>query len=342
MHRGFEAFGRVFAPGGVHGVENGLTSSLVSDFAAPWIRAHADEPFFLYLHVMDPHQPYTPRLPLEELAARTGLAAADRRWPLVRFPSEGRSPAGWSELDRMPPTQAGEIVAASRHLYRETVVGCDREFGRIWEAIEAAGVADDTIVVVTADHGEEFLEHGLTGHGHALYDELLRVPLLVAHPTLIPHPRSVAQPVALTELSTWLLDLAGLDGGDDASRLPALLTGAPDAAPPADVVAVLYAPGSAEKALVSEAITTPRWKLIRNHPLARGTPGKTPPPFELYDRAADPREQRNVADENPHVVRDLSARLASRTAAAPAATRDAGRLDQATRDRLRALGYAVD
>jgi arylsulfatase A-like enzyme len=347
MHRGFEAFGRVFAPGGPHGVENGMTSALVSDFAVPWIRAHADEPFFLYLHVMDPHQPYTPRLPAEDLAARLGLALADPRWPLVRFPSEGRSPAAWSDLDRMAPAQAGEIVAGSRQLYAETVVGCDREFGRLWQAIEAAGLADDTVVVVTADHGEEFLEHGLTGHGHALYDELLRVPLLVAHPTLIPRTRRVAAPVSLTELSPWLLHVAGVGESGAVPRLSTLLGAASDAAEPLDaagpdVVAVLYAPGSAEKMLVSEALTTPRWKLIRNHPLARGAPGRSPPSWELYDRDEDPGEQRNVADENPQVVRDLAARLARHTAAGPAPTRDAGRLDQATRDRLRALGYAVD
>jgi arylsulfatase A-like enzyme len=342
MHRGFEAFGRVFAPGGPHGVENGMTSALVSDFAVPWIRAHADEPFFLYLHVMDPHQPYTPRLPEEDLAARVGLAPADPRWPLVRFPSEGRSPAAWSELDRMAPAQAGEIVAGSRQLYAETIVGCDREFGRLWQAIEEAGVADDTVVVVTADHGEEFLEHGLTGHGHALYDELLRVPLIIANPTQTPQARQIAAPVSLTELSSWLLHVAGVGEPGATPRLATLLTGAPDAAAPPDVVAVLYAPGSAEKALVSEAIATLRWKLIRNHPLARGAPGRSPPPWELYDRAQDPGEQRNVADENPLVVRDLAARLARHTAAGPAPTRDAGRLDQATRDRLRALGYAVD
>ncbi len=176
----------------------------------------------------------------------------------------------------------------------------DHYVGRVLDALAASGLAADTAVVIFSDHGEAFGEHSLGGepiyfHGRTLYEEMLRVPLLIRVPHL--PPRVVNDQVALIDLAPTLLDLVGAPRPASfrgRSLLPAMV-GEP--LPPAAVVAELLPADSQRRR--SRAIIDGASKLIVNSDAGD----------ELYDLTADPGEQRNLASSRADRVTELKTQL---------------------------------
>ncbi len=185
--------------------------------ALPWLRDHRGVPFVLLLHTYLVHN-YQPE---PELAAEF-----TRTLPPTPFKLTG--PIAYRKLLndgwRLGPGLGDdrfEFVGDGAHeftperdlpwveeLYDATVAQADRDVGRILAELDALGLTEKTIVVVTSDHGEEFLEHGDLSHARTLFDEILRVPLLIRVPGAA--PRAVAEPVELIDLAPTLLARMGL------------------------------------------------------------------------------------------------------------------------------------
>lgn len=128
-----------------------------------------DAPFFLFLHYTDPHDPYLPHPELIEGPEPPGRFDGSRR--------------DLKELDRLPSDQRTEDdMARIRHLYAGEVRYCDLWLGRLFDGIEELGLDDGLLTIVTADHGEGLWDHGRRDHGRDLYQETVRVPLIVHLP----------------------------------------------------------------------------------------------------------------------------------------------------------------
>jgi arylsulfatase A-like enzyme len=154
-----------------------------------------DRPAFTYVHYVAPHTPY-----LEH--------------PLPFLKTQ--------------PPGTEDNVEELRARYLEEVAYTDRAVGELLEALESDRILEDTIVVITSDHGEEFLEHGGWEHGTGLYQEVVRIPLIVAGPG-IAEGRRVARRVQLVDVAPTLLELAGLEVPESfvgASLVPELAAGA--------------------------------------------------------------------------------------------------------------------
>lgn len=162
-----------------------------------WIDAGPRGPYFLFVNLFDAHAPYVPPPPFDTLFNAGG---------------RGRQPALVEQLtlDDIPT----EIVAAERDAYEGSIAFMDRELTRFLAALRERAIRGNDILVITSDHGEEFGEHGATGHGHTMYRELLQVPLLVVAPGRVPAGRHVEQPVSLADLPATLTDLAGLQNAE--------------------------------------------------------------------------------------------------------------------------------
>jgi arylsulfatase A-like enzyme len=274
-----------------------------------WVAGHRAWRFVAYLHYMDPHDPYWPPESMRP-PQPPGLR------PLV---AQGRV-AKATKTKGAPPLTPVEVEYLSK-LYTGEVRAWDEQLAALLHGLESAGVLDSTIILVTADHGEEFLEHGRMRHGSHLYEESIRVPLILVGPGVpVGRRADTAQGIDVLPTIAGILDLTppaalpGRDllatriGRDVVSETPSGLT--PDGAP-TDVV----------------SLRTGHWKLIRT--MATGT-------VELYDLAADPGEHAsNVANGEAKVLADrLAGWLASARAAPPT-----GGTDPALHDKLRALGY---
>jgi len=249
----------------------------------------AGERLFLFAHLFDPHYDYVPP---GDWATRfdpdyTGEIDGHDYWADARIWDPLRNVRVCSDRD----------VEHLRALYRGEIGWTDEQLGRVLERLERDGRLAETLVVVTSDHGEEFFEHGGRGHRSTLFDEVLRVPLLVVLPEALRAgaPREVDAQVSLSDLLPTIYDYAGVpltDGIAGRSLRPALQGGT---LAPRPVVASLQvqtaAPDGRQALLLHEAVRTPAEKLVR---ITAITPGRQQQVVGLawFDLRADPLEQR--------------------------------------------------
>jgi arylsulfatase A-like enzyme len=302
------------------------TGEQVHAEAVRWLREERDpsRPFFLYVHHYEPHFDYL----------RAGDAFADA-------PYEGPLKGGeaMDELIAATPLLTDADVEFLRARYDAEIRYQDELFERFVAELDALGLARDTLLVFTADHGEEFREHGRLSHQHTLFDELLRVPLVLALPG-DPHPgRRVRTPVSLVDVGRTTLDLLGIDDRSFPGRsLRPLFAGEPARGPEPTVLAQTETlPAGATEPLALEAVVSGGWKLVRD-PRAgtRALYGLSADPGELVDLAArDPKR----ADELERELDDWLARNADRRRDFEAEVIE---LSEDTLRRMRDLGYFGD
>ncbi len=329
--------------------------------AHDWLRRHADRPCFCFVLVNDPHEPTTP--PWEDLApflptpAPTDAQLAElARWGGTVWPHLGRADAA----------DAGDVQAALKvklAIYDATIRQVDRAIGRLQDRLEAAALADRTLVSVFSDHGEEFLDHaawaaqwdhdprGLRGigHGQSHFQELLHVPWVSWGPG-VPKGVTVASPASLLDLAPTVLDWLGLPPLPPAARpadlppeLASALVGRSLAA-----LAARPAPSAMEmpaRVRLAEAIAYgPDLVAVRQGPwkLIAARDGR---PLALFDLAADPGERHDAAATQPEALAALVAIIETWRASGAGACETAqgaewGDLDGVVRERLRDMGYS--
>jgi len=292
-----------------------------TDAAIAWLTAHRDRPFFALVHYFDPHLVYAPPRAFRERYAdpRDRAPAAPlfgKRRDMVKLRQ------GKINVDQLP-------IDRLQKLYNAEVAYVDHELTRLIGGLKTAGLSDNTIVVLTADHGEEFLDHGGYEHGHTLYDELIHVPLIFTGRDV---PANVAAPdvVGLMDVAPTLLHLAGLP--PCSSFHGRLLTPAFEGVTLAD------------RAVLSEGnMWRTSWFALRQGPLKLITiPSRERTRALLFDMAADPSESNDIAARDRALTRRLVSDLEVMLKAASSTTATQPLdLSDAERDRLCALGYVA-
>lgn len=315
----------------------------VFEEAAGWLERNSEERTFTYIQTIDPHVPYDPPdsdLRLYDPAPYSG-------------PVRNRSTGNLLEDFKRERVQLeARDRARLEALYDGEVTYHDRYFGRFIARLTELGLLDSTLLIITADHGEEFFEHDSVGHGHSLYQELLHVPLMMRFPGLTEPGAELGQVCSLVDIAPTILEASGLDIPEDMEgrSLVGDLRGAP--------------------APVGGAAFSSQWDTGNNRELgwtARIADWKLrmrgPAISYLYDLDNDPREQRDVDRRNPIALR--AARIAlgqflgsghgRNWAAGPAAAQQRPRRRRPTEpsesqaemtpelcQQLRALGYMAD
>ncbi len=295
--------------------------------AREWLEANASEPFFLFVHTYEPHTPYRRRRFVDGLDPGVLGEVYDLKTN-VRV-VDGRLAVGEAEREYV------------RALYDGGVEASDRAVGELLETLESLGIADRTVVAVTSDHGEALGERDpqeLGKHGHALYDSVLHVPLILHDPRRRYPVQRVGFQVRTLDVLPTLLDLAGVAPPADVEgrSLVPLMRGSERE----DRVAyseLMFRGRKKQDALVERSsLRVEGFKLIANDPSVDG------PALELYELANDPDELVNLADERPR----LRSRLYFQLLEQRSAIDDHGRPPVATevrqpalREQLRALGY---
>jgi arylsulfatase len=285
--------------------------------ALDWLdrRRDPDRPFFLYLHTMDPHEPYDP--PADFRA----------RWALPGTPAEVGRVDWLARLRRGDVAPTPAVRDQVRAVYAAEVAANDARLGDWIEALRARGRFDGAIWIVASDHGEAFAEHGHFGHRYGLNEELLRVPLLWKAPEGERGGERSPAVARHVDILPTLLDALGLPppGTLDGRSLAAADT---DSTDPASVAFLETGP------VRWTSVTDGRWKLIRSR--RRGGPDRV----ELFDLTRDPDERNDLSTQETGKVEALLATLdASEPEVAPPATGEV-EIDPALRTRLEALGYA--
>ncbi len=211
--------------------------------------------------------------------------------------------------------------------YDAGIAVADQQVGRIVDFLDENKLRDQTLIVIVGDHGEGLGEHDEREHGHMLYNSTLRVPLIVAHPSLCQRGRRVTQAVSLVDLLPTFQECLGLKATPKLtgrSLKPAL---AGDFLVPRSCYAETDIPFLEHNWAPQRCLVTEDWKYIRS------------PRPEIYDLSRDPAELDNLADSQPERVREMEQLLADVESRMPArAARDAN-LSPAERRSLASLGY---
>lgn len=255
---------------------HGTRADSVSDHVAARIEELArSQPFFLYLHVIDPHAPYEPPAPFD-----------------TRFP---RSPALPAKM--------------SIGNYDGEIAFVDSQFGRILELLSRHDLDRDTMTIFVSDHGEELLDHGAFGHGSTLFEEVVRVPLVIRFPNGLHAGARVNARASLSDVVPTVMSVigesppSGVDGRDLTELLP---TGKPGWAD-REVFLSLRTSGPRSH-LVRGVLSGPHKYLRRSRPTASES---------LYDIDHDPAETQDLAsvhsDLRQRLGASLDAYLAKRT-----------------------------
>ena len=356
LHQGFEELHESGSLSGRAGPHSSKTAREYVDRLTEWLERHRDEPFFVFLHINDPHAPYEPRSPYNTLwnepgASDTHKQDVDRLARFISAPGFKRMGMATRAELAASGLDAGAYLGRVRGWYDGSIRGLDTEMGRLLERLRTLGLDGQTLLVFLSDHGEEFHEHGGMWHGHSVHGELTNVPLVMRWPGGLKAGTVVEEPVQLIDVMPTVVDLSGLpappkmqgrslaalvraaDGGDSAGRTR---RGAP---PAISERAVPEALETDPPVTENYAITLGEWKLVHNR-----TRKPSAPEFELYDVRKDPGEQANVASEHPEVVARLAKALDGWHKMALAARLEPD--SQATQgmsaeqlERLRSLGY---
>ena len=252
----------------------------VRDGAVAWMRKRKDQPFFAMLNYFDAHDPYF--APENFQSGESSATSADRIAELKDW--WGRDKIGLSR---------GQ-VEFQRQAYEDCIAYLDHELGRLLDELQASGQLEDTLVIITADHGEHFGDHGLYGHGNSLYDPSIHVPLLLWNPQRVPSGRVDAVvslidlPATIAEVSTnethpfsghSLMRFDNRANDDDTSSPVRSEIQSPSAWPMCHGRSPIFR--GAMKCVIVD-----NWKYILNGDGVE----------EVFDLASDPGELDNVAD----------------------------------------------
>lgn len=319
--QGFNRWGAENLPGKIRG---DYLRGQVKD----WLEREHPSPALLFLQFMEPHAPYEPPEPQR-----------------ARFQIAGDSEAvrAVNEKLRQQVRLINPEIRLLLSLYNGEVASVDAEIQQLFAMLEQRGLLSNAIIVITADHGEEFREHGLMGHGKSLYNETIKIPLIIVAPGYT-GGRVVDQNVSLVDVAPTLLDLVGLPSQPsfEGRSLKPLLKG------PSRVAALFVGEGAGEGPDVIVELP----KLSNPYDLRRHTDGLIRKSTKVlinpagegtaFDLAADPRERapnppglNGTATALLDDLRRTKSELAKKANAA-AQTKP---LDDATKEKLRALGY---
>jgi arylsulfatase A-like enzyme len=279
--------------------------------AIAWLEGQKAGRFFLYVHLLPPHVPYNAPEPF-----------GGRFDPDYRGEIEGR-PATLVSI------RNGRIEASDRdieHLrlqYQENLAFADQQVGRLLDALSALDRFDDSLVIVAADHGEAFNEHGFVLHGHHVFEEVIHVPLLIRLPGSRPQPPSWRGVVELRQLVPTICAVARIsDCPGEARSLTSILEGDE----PGSEVALSF---SAAGRQPIAAVVVPDHKLVVDPRSLR--------PRALFHLESDPGERRNLRGARPDVVKELRDAMAGREGDPVRIERKP--IEEEVQQRLRALGY---
>ena len=304
MARGFDVYDLDLSKGGPN-PHRSAADTIQRAFEL--VDAVAEQPFFLVIHLVDPHHPYS-ALPPFRGSFTAAVAGSNFTLPITDLQGLG--------VDELSAEDKAFIIAA----YDEEIAYIDQQLGVLRDGLADRGLLEDGLIIFTADHGEELFEHGGFKHGHALWQELLHVPLIVWGAGV--NPGRDATPVSLVDIAPTVLDWLDLVSPvpfDGLSLLPTVSASVPVPDRP------LYA-GGVHRSTPQSAVM--RWphKLVIDHASGR---------LRRFDLAQNPHERHILAGNSRALVADfcrhqLRAQDSEQGPATPS---------QEVTERLRALGY---
>lgn len=310
----------------------GVQSGTLNKYVFSWLEERSRKPFFLYIHSMEPHEPYEPPETFRQRFRTSGTEEIDGTAESLkslhtRYREEG-----------LPRVVINDLLS----LYDAEIAFSDASFYALLARMKAVGVYDNTIIILTADHGQEFWDHEGVGHGHNVFEEQIHVPLIVKLPGKEYEPRRVARPVGLVDLMPTVLDILGIEAPTPLEGTSFKRCLFSDCETEDEFDPIVYS-GNFMDSSQHLSARTRKWKLIVNTSCRSPWADIVVPLVELYDLNQDPQETTNLAGEREILAQYLLHRvtfwLNGMRAMPPVAKPTKAVIDEELRQKLKALGY---
>jgi arylsulfatase A-like enzyme len=316
------SLGNFFSRHGYHGIR---TAAELNQMVFSWLGENYGHPFFLFINYFDPHWPYAPPPPYDLL-----FEGKDERLIIDTHGSD------WNLFAKVINNQHSLTDKEKRHLlsqYDGEIAYLDYHIGQLLERLKRLNIYDESMIVITADHGESFGEHSLMDHGRALYEELLRIPLIVKYPRSRKINGTCSSRVSLIDLMPTVLAALEIPAPDQLQGN--VLTEVPDdrrvfAEHYRDRLWIEKFGERFDRDLI--ALYSGDFKYI----------GASHGQHELYNVSGDPRESHNLVHELPDIAATMHEETEKRLAhfeSAKSGKHDLLQADDAIKQKLRALGY---
>jgi len=306
-----------------------------SNLSIDWIRENKDKPFFLFLHTYQAHDPYSPPAPYN-----TMFTDRKARWKQVSMHRRLRKRV--AKYRSFTKEQRDNIIA----LYDGEIRYIDEVFIKpLMESLKQLGLYERSLIIITSDHGQEFYEHGSWIHGHSLYNELIRVPLIVKLPHSRHSGKRVENIVRSVDIMPTILEEVGLDysGFDlDGAALSRLIEGKEksDRIFISEIKGFPNFPGKLSTNKDHYKVILNELRTDEEHAFF----DPPPPPvdeLEVFDLIKDFKESRNIAEQNKNLSAQLLEALLEykKKAGGDKKKGRAAVIDKELEERLKALGY---
>jgi len=278
------------------------------------LEAYKDQKFFIWYHYHGLHLPYNPKNPYDKIFQEdifSGVSAETEAVTLVKAKSVIKNGSvSFNSTER-------KVVVA---LYDGQVRQLDDYMKQLMERMKQWSILDNTLIIITSDHGEELFEHGFIGHASTslnakLYDEIIHIPLIIWWPKKIKH-RVAGERVQQIDIMPTILDVLGIppsEGLQGYSLLPSIQGKPANNLRPVFCETILGGFQSTKEMedVRLRCVRTNEWKLIyTSMPVSNvGSGGLGDGKYELYNLNNDPKEERNIFENHPEVAKELKKKL---------------------------------
>ncbi|HNT35945.1 MAG TPA: sulfatase, partial [bacterium] len=294
-----------------------------TDLCKPTLEGMKDQPFFAYIHLIDPHTPYTPPKEFAQMYAPNYQGRIGMGKDIMDMVQSG--------LMRFSP----EDLAYFSSMYKAEVTSVDRFVGWLSDWLQENNLTHNTLVVFLSDHGEAFMEHGDIEHGRSLYQELVHVPLVFSLPGVLPEGTDSGYPAQLLDVAPTVLDFVGISAPEQMqgkSLLPMILGSHESDKGRARLGAVrnlIHFVRKGDMKLVRK-LSTPESAQVKWYE------------YELFDLSVDPGEKINLWPSKPiegRILQQLLTKSLSSEATVSGTKIEPEKLDPAVLQNLKDLGY---
>ncbi|WP_059102617.1 sulfatase family protein [Shouchella shacheensis] len=269
----------------------------LNDVAIPELKrlAQQESPFFLFLRHMDPHSPYLPPKPFDRMFYDRNERDPENKTlePVYNFKPHADFFKSW-----IPEGVTDEQYVSAQ--YEGAIAYMDVCIKNMFQTVKDLGIEEETLIIVTSDHGETLYEHDCYFDHHGMYDNCLSVPLIIKFPRKVPAGKRIAEVSLIEDIMPTVLDLLHIDdpnGGTGKSLLPMISEEETERVSEFYITECTW--------MRKHGWRTEDWKLIQ----ALEPDFHFKPMTELYNLVQDPKENNNVAAEEPEVVALLQQRM---------------------------------
>ncbi len=306
-----------------------------------WVSKNKDKRFFLFLHTYQTHDPYTCPSPYNS-AFFDGKSMPWKEGDMekILFGNKRKNHIPFRSLSSLEQENVIALYDGEIHYTDEVLIR------PLIEELKKLGLYQNTMIILTSDHGEEFFDHGAWYHGHTLYEELIQIPLIIKFPHSEYRDQQIGDTVRIVDIMPTILEQLGIDYSpyslDGISLIPYLRG---ESQPEQIALADLDSPENTFTLPVKITLIRNGYKLMLNNDF--GQPPETylpvPPPIalvELYDIKNDPLERNNIAPQNEDIVRDLIDKISAiYESSAKEKVKKRKGLNKELEETMRALGY---